>query len=116
MTAPYCAIEDELTSIAALAATTTSVPADVTEPLRLIYMKDIPHQKIIVSEIIADLHTNGISVLPIPLEKGAYNDAMNTWTGDDGDAYTEPGSGIHPGGLVSADGSYISFDLALSET
>merc|ERR1719446_72123 len=99
---PYCDIT--LSSIASLAADTTHTPADVTSQLRFVYMKDVPHQKIIASEVIADLYTHGISVGPLPVEKAAYNDLMNTWIGDDGDAYADDGTGT------------ISFDLALSET
>ena len=94
----------ELSSIAALAATTKSKPSDITKPLRFIYMKNVAHQKIIASEVIADLYAVGIQTIPIPLDKAAYNDAMNTWVGDNGDAYVDDGTG------------YQSFDMALSET
>lgn len=99
---PYCNVS--LSSIVTLAAGTTNTTSDVAVKgaLKFIYLKDVPHQAIIANQIIADLYEAGIQVAPMPVEKAAYNEAMDAWLGPDYDPST-------------ADGT-ISFDLAYSET
>uniref|UniRef100_A0A7S2CRM7 Solute-binding protein family 5 domain-containing protein n=1 Tax=Octactis speculum TaxID=3111310 RepID=A0A7S2CRM7_9STRA len=75
---PYCNISD-LLSVAQVAALSTASVDDIAGPLRFMYLKDVSHQSIIASKVIADLYTAGIGVTPIPLEKDDFNAAMNYW-------------------------------------
>jgi ABC-type transport system substrate-binding protein len=89
---PYCKDSVNLKSIKELAAEApASAKASLqttanVKPLKFIYKKDIPHESIIASKIIADLYIAGISVEPLVLSKGDYNAAMNSWLGADGEA------------------------------
>ena len=96
---PYCNIPN-LMSIATLAASTSARPSDIQRPLKFIYLKDVPHQNIIASQVIANLYSAGVSVVPLPMEKADYNAAMDSWLGP---------------GYDGVNGS-ISFDIAYSET
>ena len=95
----YCNIP--LRDLPTLAADTTATPASITQPLRFVYQKDIPHQTIIASSVIAALYSAGIAVEPMPMAKSDYNDAMNAWIGNC--------DAINPCGTNS-------FDIAYSET
>ena len=94
----YCNVP--LSTIKTLAASTTKKPSDINKPLTFVYLKDVPHQNIIASQVIADLYTAGITVIARPMEKGDYNAAMDSWLGPDYD-------GVN---------GTISFDIAYTET
>ena len=103
---PYCDITG-LSPIATLAASDNTVTASDFEgiSLRLLYIKDMYHQNMVASKVIADLATAGIAVTPLPKSKDEYNALMNTWLGEDGQADTPD----------DVNGT-ISFDMAYSET
>jgi len=141
---PYCNVT--LTTIAAVAAGTMHCPTQasscpgtgsllpssvgsISNPLRFAYIKTIPHNSVIASEVISTLYTHGINVLSLPLEKDDYNALMNTWTGSDGAAsqangadcgYATPGNPAAANRLEPYDASTgtgcISWDIALGET
>jgi len=110
---PHCSVLSTLSSIEDLAATKdpSVTAADLTQPLRFIYIKTIPHVEIIVAKVIADLYTAGISVEPMPVDKVTYNarhcDYLADPNGDSPYWYSYYDDG---------DDEYHSWDIAYSET
>lgn len=117
---PYCDIAG-LKSIKDLAAQGPAPTTDIaSRPLRFIYKKDVPHESIIASKVVADLYAAGIQVQPIVLSKDDYNAAMNSWIGGDGEARTDDDattdSLCETNPPVSGETGCVSFDIAYSET
>ncbi len=96
--APYCSVS--LPSISSLLASVNTTVPSFTKPLKFIYLKDVPHQKVIASEVIANLYEAGIPVEVHPMEKDDYNAAMDSWLGPNYDKV----------------GGVISFDIVYTET
>jgi hypothetical protein len=119
-------------------ATTSLVPSGVgtlDNPLRFMYVKTIPHNNVIASEVVSNLYANGVYVYAIPLEKDEYNAMMNTWTsggnGASGDnnpdcGYLTPTTNMTKWSMTNRFRKYtpddpndkgcISFDIAIGET
>ena len=116
---PYCDVT--LRPIKEVAADAPAAKSSITRPLRFIYKRDVPHESIVASKIIADLYSAGIQVEPIVLAKDDYNAAMNSWLGSDGEARSADDANstttvyCDTSPPVSGAMGCVSFDLAYSE-
>jgi ABC-type transport system substrate-binding protein len=115
---PYCSVLSTLDSSVDLAATTTATASDITEKLRFMYIKDVPHQQVIAAEVIATLYAAGIEVEPMPVDKDTYNARHCDYLGNpDGGFpywYSYPYAGEGSG--LGDDTEWHSWDIAYSET
>ena len=113
-TLPYCGVLSSLASPSALAATASPgmSAANVTRPLRFMYIRDVPHQQIIAATVIAALYTHGIAVEPMPVDKDTYNARHCDYLGDPNGTF--PYWYSYPYG--DAEENYHSWDIAYSET
>jgi len=111
--APHCSVLSTLSTPAQLAATGSGVTAaSFTQPLRFLYIRDIPHQQIIAAKVIADLYTAGIAVTPMPVDKDTYNARHCDYLGDPNGGF--PYYYSYPYG--DATDNYHTWDIAYSET
>jgi len=117
-TLPYCGVLSSLSSPSVLAATKspTVTTANITRPLRFMYIKDIPHQQIIAAEIIATLYTHGIAVTPIPVTKEQYNGRHCWYLSDPNGTFPYWYSYKYDGDGDAQQESYHAWDIAYSET
>jgi len=110
---PHCSVLSTLSSSEDLAATKAAgvTASDITQPLRFLYIKDIPHARMIAASVIAALYEAGIPVEPIPVAKDEYNSYHCNYLSD-------PDSGFPYYYSYSpySDTEYHSWDLAYSET
>jgi hypothetical protein len=72
---PHCGVLSTFSSPSVLAATKSPsiTAANITRPLRFLYIRDVPHQRIIASVVIAALYSAGIQVEAMPVDKATYN-------------------------------------------
>jgi len=99
---PHCGVLSTLSSIETLAASKdpSVTAASITQPLRFIYNKDVPHQQMIAAKVVSDLFLAGIQVDVMPVDKDTYNARMCDYLGPNEDGV----NGTH------------SWDIAYSET
>ena len=124
---PHCGVLSNLSSIADLAATKSAAvtAAAITQPLRFLYIKDIPHNEVIAAAFVAALSAANIPVTAMPVDKATYNarhchyiaDPVGwVWngTGYDTHAYQT----YYDAAPEDHDGvdNYAGWDIALSET
>jgi len=115
---PYCGVLSSLSSPSVLAATKSphTTTANLTKPLRFMYIKDIPHQQIVAAEIIAALYTNGIAVTPMPVTKAQYNNRHCDYLSDPNGTFPYWYSYKYDGDGDAAAENYHAWDIAYSET
>ena len=123
---PHCGGLSSLSTPAELAATgSLSITKDsITKPLRLLYIKDIPHNQMIAASVAAALYAAGIAVTLMPEDKDTYNTRHcdyivdpNAWNWNG----THYGMHYYAGSYYDADehaglDNYAGWDIALSET
>ena len=116
-TAPHCSVLATLSTPSALAATKSPsiTAANVTRPLRFMYIRDVPHNQVIAAEVIATLvGVHGIAVEPMPVDKATYNARHCDWLANPNGlnmpdyAYGDP--------TEAAQDNYHAWDIAYSET
>jgi hypothetical protein len=124
---PHCGVLSSLSSIADLAATKSPgvTAADITQPLRFLYIKDIPHNQVIAAAFVAALSAANRPVTAMPVDKDTYNarhchyiaDPTGwVWNGTGYDAHAY--QTYYDAEPVDHDGvdNYAGWDIALSET
>ena len=123
---PHCGGLSSLSSPAELAATGSAsvTAASITKPLRLLYVKDIPHNQMIAASVAAALYAAGIAVDLMPENKDTYNtrhcdyivdpNAWN-WNGTHYNDHYYAGSYYDPDVHAGLE-NYAGWDIALSET
>jgi nickel transport system substrate-binding protein len=126
-TLPYCGVLSSLSTPAELAATKSSYTnvsslqmepeagsggGTATRPLRFMYLKDVPHQKIIASEVIAALYSAGIPVEPMPVDKATYNARHCDYLGDPSTTFPYWYSYLYG----NEEDNWHTWDIAYSET
>ena len=102
-----------LSNIGTLCGTSTSMPTDLTQPLRFLYPTGSAHVEGIVYYMIGKLSAAGIIVTPMPKTKDDYNSELGKWAGADGEAYTADDWPNYPSGTPI---TTPTWDMAYSET
>ena len=123
---PHCGGLKALSTPAELAATGSAsvTAASITKPLRLMYVKDIPHNQMIAASAVAALYAAGIAVELMPVDKDTNNarhcdyivdpNGWN-WNGTHYEGHYYAGS-YYDADVHAGLDNYAGWDIALSET
>jgi len=115
---PHCGVLSTFSSPSVLAATKSPsiTAANITRPLRFLYIRDVPHQRIIASVVIAALYSAGIQVEAMPVDKATYNNRHCDYLSDPNGGFPYHYSYLYAGDGNATEENYHSWDIAYSET